>query len=115
MVQAFIFLDFGFLIDVLMNNLFWVFAFIAAGYFFSDKKSFILFGAIFSLVILFSFDIFIFLGFGIYTGVGLMFLYLARMAVLLFLENTKGGQDLIPLMYVLVFYFTLAVVALGLL
>ena len=113
MVQAFIFLDFGFLIDVIMDNLFWVFGFIAAGYFFSDKKSFVLFGAIYSFIILLTMDLFTFIGFTIYTATGLFFLYIARLVVLLFLETTKGGQSLIPLFYVLVFFFTFAIAALG--
>ena len=113
MMQAFIFLDFGFLIDVIMNNLFWFFGFIAAGYFFSYKRSLVLFGAIYAFLIMFTMDLFIFIGFGIYTATGLFFLYIARLVVLLFLENTKGGQHLIPIAYVLVFFFTFAIAALG--
>ena len=113
MVQAFISLDFVFLIDIVMNNLFWVFGFIAAGYLFSDKKSLFFYGTVYAFIILLTMDMFTFIGFGIYTATGLFFLYIARLVVLLFLENTKGGQPLIPLFYVLVFFFTFAIAALG--
>ena len=113
-IDAILNFDIMFLIDVVMNNLFWVFGFIAAGYFFSDKRSFIEYALVFSFIILLTTDIFGIVGFSIYTAIGLFFLYLGRMAVLLFLEHSKGSQHLIPLFYVLVFYVTFAVAALGL-
>ena len=112
-LQAVFSLDFIFLIDLIMNNLFWVFGFIAAGYLFTDKKSFIMFGFVYAAIILMTVDVFNVIGFSIYTATGLMFLYLARMVVLLFLENTKSGPRLIPLAYVAVFFFTLAIAAWG--
>ncbi|MCR4368441.1 MAG: hypothetical protein NUV67_00880 [archaeon] len=105
--------DFGFIIEAAMNNIFWVFGFIAAGYFFSDKKSFFLFGMIYMSLILFTMDIFSMIGFTVYTATGLMFLYLARLSVLTFLESSKNLNHLIPLGYVLAFFLTLFVAALG--
>ncbi len=113
MLQAAISLDIVFFIDLVMNNLFWVFGFIAAGYFFSNQKSFIEFGLVYGLIIVLTTDIFHLVGFGIYTGVGLLLLYLGRMATLLFLENTKRGQDLIPITYILVFFSVFTIAALG--
>jgi len=106
-------LDFVFFIDLIMNNLFWVFGFIAGGYYFTDKRHFVLFGLVFAGVILMTVDVFNLIGFSIYTATGLMFLYLGRMSALLFLENMKGGSERIPLAYVLVFFFTLAIAAMG--
>ena len=113
-VQAVFALDFAFLAEFVMNNLFWVFGFFAAGYFFTDKKGGILMGLSYVALILFTMDIFGMVQFSIYTATGLLFLYLTRMSVLLFLENTKDAQHLIPLGYVLAFFFTLTIAALGL-
>ncbi|PIN84938.1 MAG: hypothetical protein COV47_04770 [Candidatus Diapherotrites archaeon CG11_big_fil_rev_8_21_14_0_20_37_9] len=60
-----------------------------------------------------SVDMFHLIGFSLYTAFGLMTLYLVRLGVLTFLENTKGGAKLIPLFWVLSFFFVIAIVILG--
>ena len=106
-------LNLTFLVDIIMNNLFWVFGFLCAGYFFSNGKSTVATAVIFSAILLSTQDISDFIGFAIYTSYFLMILYLGRVVVFLFLENTKGGAKLIPLFYVLVFYASLIIVAFG--
>jgi len=106
-------LDFVFLIDMIMNNLFWVFGFLAAGYVFSSGKRSAIVGLFFASLVLASMDMFSLVHFTIYTAYGLMMLYLVRVALLLFLENIEGGSRLIPLFWVLSFFFVIAIVAGG--
>ncbi|MEK6957613.1 MAG: hypothetical protein AABW99_01365 [archaeon] len=112
-INAALHLDLGFIIEAGLNNIFWIFGFMAAGYFFSDKKSFFLYGFAYMGIILITFDIFSIVHFSIYTATGLGFLYLARMVVLTFLETSKTGKHLVPLGYVMVFFFALLVAAFG--
>lgn len=108
-------IDLEFFIDLVMNNLFWVFGFIVAGYFFSNHsiKGMLISGVIFSALVLVSADLFFLINFSIYTAYGLMILYLIRVVALLFLENTEGGSRLIPPIWVLTFFITIAIIAYG--
>ena len=106
-------LDFAFFIDLIMNNLFWVFGFFAAGYIFSNGKTASISGFLFAGMILVSLDIFNLINFSIYTASGLMILYLVRVTVILLLENTEGGSKHIPLAWLLSFFFVIGIVAMG--
>ena len=106
-------LDFGFLLQAFQNNIFWIFGLIAAGYYFSDRKSLFFMGFTYLVLIIFTMDIFTIVHFTVYTATGLFFLYLARLSVLILLENTKTAKHLIPLGYVMAFFVTLFVDSLG--
>ncbi|MBI4210883.1 MAG: hypothetical protein HY544_05270 [Candidatus Diapherotrites archaeon] len=110
-LNAMVNLDVVFLVGVIMNNLSWVFFFLTAGYIFTDGKHAIRNGVIFSLLVLTSQDIFKLTGFGIYTAFGLGLLYMLRVPMLLFLQNTRDWGKHIPLAWVLSFWFVVAVVA----
>ena len=104
-------LDLGFFIDLVMNNLFWIFGFYAAGYLFTGGKHPIRNGIIYVLLAVVSMDMFGLVKFSIYTAGGLGLLYMLRVPLLLFLEKGKGTSKYIPLAWVLSFFFTIAVVA----
>lgn len=113
-INALFSLDIGFLIDHVLTYIFWFFAFYAAAYIITDGKKPLLTTILYGTIILATSQfLFPLIGFSIYTAYGLMLLYLGRMAVLLFLENTKQLKQHIPLGYVLVFYLAIAVVAIG--
>ena len=103
--------DIPFLIDLIMNNLFWVFGFFAAGSVFSNHKNGLAVGLFFAVLIMASTAFFTLIEFTIYTASGLLILYLVRVSLLLFLENIKGGSKFIPLGWVLSFFFVIALVA----
>ncbi|HLC79597.1 MAG TPA: hypothetical protein VJG83_04175 [archaeon] len=110
-LQAGLSLDFKFFVDLLVNNIFWVFAFYAAGYYFSNGKSPLANSIIYASMVLVSIDMFNVVGFSIYTALGLGILYMIRVPLLLFLEKTKGGAQYLSLAWLLTWYLTIAIVA----
>ena len=82
-------LDLFWFIDLIMNNLFWVFAFIAVMYFFTDGKRTIL------GVILIIFDMWLFVDLEIvasaviFSGGFLTVYYISKLAFLTIVENSK--------------------------
>ncbi len=110
-LQALVSLNFALIVDVIMNNLFWVFGFFAAGYFFSNGKTPTISGIIYASMVLVSIDVFNLQHFTIYTAFGLGVLYLLRVPLLLFLEKTKGGAQYLTLAWLLSWYVVFALVA----
>lgn len=110
-LQALVSLDFGFFVDIVMGNLFWIFGFYAAGYIFSGGKSPLISATIYAAMVLVSVDIFILTGFSIYTAFALGLLYMLRVPLLLFLEKSKGGSKYLALAWILSWYFVLGLVA----
>lgn len=110
-LQAIVALDIGFLVSTIMNNLFWVFAFIAAGYYFSNGKTPLQNSIIYASMVLVSMDVFHLIKFSIYTGLGLGILYLIRVPVLLFLEKSKGGTKYLAIAWLITWYLVIAIVA----
>ncbi|HLC93104.1 MAG TPA: hypothetical protein VJH23_05350 [archaeon] len=102
-----------FFIDLVMNNLLWVFMLFAAGYFFSGGKKPLARGLVFYLMVMTSMDIFKLMGFSIFTATGIALLYFLRMPVLLLLEKTRGMGKYMSLAWTLTFYAVIAVVAFG--
>ena len=106
--------DIAFLIDHVITNIFWFFAFYAAGWYFTDGKKPLIPMIGYGLIILFTAEyIFKMLGFTIYTPMGLLVLYLGRMIVLMLLEHSKTMKHFIPIGYVIVFFAAIAIVSIG--
>jgi hypothetical protein len=88
-------LDAGWFLSLFLNNLFWVFAFIALMHFFTDGKKAIL-GAV--LII---FDLMIFVDFEfvagavIFSGVFMAIYYISKLAFLTFIENSRFRKHMI--------------------
>jgi len=95
------------IVDFILNNLFWLFAFIAAGYYLNPARGPFKSLVMFSLLIMISVEFTDYFNLLIYVGIGLMLMYITRMAILLALENTQGGSRYIPLAWVLSFFFVL--------
>ena len=108
-------LDFVFFVDLIMNNLFWVFGFLAIGYYTSTSKNWILTGIVSAAIVLATIDLFQLLEFSLYTGYGLMLIYISRLVVSTALEHSKTMSNYMPLAFVLCFYMVLGLVALGVL
>ncbi len=106
-------LDFGFLIDVVMANLLWVFLFIAAGYFFSEGKAPLKRALILLFLVITSIDIFHLIHFSIYTATGLAILYFLRVPVLIFVEKTKGLSKYFALAWLATWFIAITIVAFG--
>lgn len=105
--------DFGFLLQLALDNLFWVFALYAAGYYFSDSKKPLATGIFAFLIIFCTIEILNkLIGFSMYTAYALFLIYFGRLAVLTVLQNSNYKQ-LIPTAYVFVFFIVFAWVALG--
>ena len=100
-------LDVVWLVELIMNNLFWLFGFMAAAYYMSEGKNTFLGFIIISLLLMLSLqflDVFQLL---IYTAAGLALLYLARLSILIALEKTPGGSQYIPLGWVVSWFVVL--------
>ena len=112
-INALVNFDIGFLIDLALNNLFWVFALYCTGYFFSDGKKPLATGNFAFLIIFNTIEIFNkTIGFSMYGAYALFLIYFGRLSVLTVLQNSKYKQ-FIPTAYVLVFLIAFAWVALG--
>lgn len=99
--------DFIWILEFILNNIFWLFGFMAVAYYLSNGKNTILGFIVASLLIMLSLqflDIFQLL---IYTGGGLALLYLARLAILLALEKTPEGSKYIPLGWIISWFAVL--------
>lgn len=113
MLGAAVSLNFMYFADMAINNLFWVFGFLVAGYMFSKGKTPVSTGLLWACIIFFTTDIFHMVGFGIYTTYGLLMLYIARMTIFMVLENKKNWAPKIPLFYTLAFFVVFAFAATG--
>ena len=96
-------LNLSWVVEFIMNNSFWLFGFIAAGYFLAPQRGMFMNLVVLSALIMISVEFTNYFDLLVYTGVGLMLLYISRMAILLALEHTKGGSKYIPLAWVLSF------------
>ena len=100
-------LDLLWIVEFIMSNSFWLFGFIAAGYYLDPKRNLFVGLVMISALIMASVDFTNYFDLLVYTGIGLMLLYISRMAILLALENTPGGSKHIPLAWVLSFFVVL--------
>lgn len=102
-------LDLGWFVEVTLNNLFWVFGFMAAAFYFWDGKK--VWGHFFIVVAVMwiSLDFTALTGWTFFAAMFLMVLYIGRMAVLMFAETTNFGKKNLPLIYVLYFWIWLVI------
>ena len=91
------------IVDFILGNLFWLFAFVAVMYYISMGRSMLRGLIMAALLIMISVEFTNFFDLLVYTSVGLMLLYLSRMAILLALENTPGWSKHITLAWLLSF------------
>ncbi len=106
-------LNFGFITDLVMDNLLWVAIFLAAGWYFSDGKSPLTRAIVLFALVATSMDIFKITGFSIYTATGLAILYFLRMPVLIFFEKTKGLSQYFTLAWLATWFIAITIVAVG--
>ena len=103
-INAILSLDLLWIVDFILANSFWFFGFIAAGYFLAPHRGMVMNLIILSALIMVSAEFTGYFDLLIYTGIGLMLLYISRMAILLALDNTPGWSRYIPLAWVLSFF-----------
>lgn len=106
-IQRALYLDAGYFIGLVAGAPFWVFAFVAAGYFFGNGQKVLLnFMVITGLLLGFA-DLLRAHDLVFYTAPALMVLYFARLSVLTALEKTKDWQKHVPLAFSLTTYAVL--------
>lgn len=96
-------LDLPWIVEFILNNSFWLFGFIAAGYFLAPHRGMFLNLVVLSALIMISVEFTNYFDLLVYTSIGLMLLYISRMAILLALEHTPGWSKHIPLAWILSF------------
>lgn len=106
-------LNFGFITDLVMQNLLWVAIFYAAGHIFSDGKAAITRGIVLFALVATTLDVFHITGFSIYTASGLALLYFLRMPVLIYFEKTKGLSQYFALAWIATWFIAVTIVAFG--
>lgn len=99
-------LDAGYFANLISGNLFWVFGFISAAYYFKGKSFWSTFFIII-FVIASMMDLQQVHNLAFYVGGALMMAMLGRVVVLAFLANLKGGERHMPLGYAIVTYSVL--------
>ena len=99
-------LNFGYFVDLAMGNLFWVFGFVAAAYYFRGKNFWLrlitIIFVVYGLMDLQRVHNLVF-----FAGSALLILFMGRMSVLIFAESTKGGAKYLPFLFALVTYSVL--------
>ena len=96
-------------IDLILNNLFWVFGFLATGYFFFNgdlKKSLSLFLIIPALIFL-TIDVTTLWGWVSYTAGFLLLMYSGRLVAMIFFNSIPSTKDKLSLIFSIVFWLTL--------
>jgi len=109
MIARFLSLDFGWFFGLAMNNLVWVFAFLALAYFFWEKTPLII-G--FAAVVLYAYGSIAFtalIGWPILIGSFLLLAYIARISVATFSHYDETLTAHLPLILVIQFFVILAV------
>ncbi|VVB98903.1 Uncharacterised protein [uncultured archaeon] len=107
-------LDLGFLADVVMQNLLWIFMFYAAGWFFSDGKEPLKRGFILWILVSTTQDIFqLVFPFTVYTATGLALLYFLRMPVLIYFEKTPGLSKFLTQAWLGTWFVAIIIIAAG--
>lgn len=101
-----LYLDIPWLVTYIMSNLFWLFALIAGVYFIQKGKKVLQGFILVVVIILISRDLSPYYGLAIYTAMGLMILYLFRLAILSFLEHS-GRSHYLKLAWFLSFFVVL--------
>lgn len=99
-------LNLGYFISLITGNLFWIFGFVSASYYFRGKNFWMRFFTII-FVVCGLMDIQKVYNLRFYVGGALLLLCLGRIVVLTTVAKTKGGEKYMPLFYALTTYSVL--------
>ena len=110
-LQALFALDLGFFIDVIMQNLFWLFAFYVMVYFFFEGKNTVYWFVLWNFLLWAILDWEVLTGFVFTAGLFLMLYYLSKLAFLKFSESIPQLKDHLVLLssiqaYALILVYT---------
>lgn len=93
-------LDFPYLVNMVAQNIWWIFMMYAFAYFFYDKKNTLRNFLLVALSMWLFFDFAKMMGWGVFVGLYLVLAYISRMSALMFAENTKSLKAKLPLIYI---------------